>query len=126
MTIKTERQHFDCMAAILLSYFPLLQKMLLNNVRHCNKVSGDYLQTRVMISIIEELEYYFERKKFTKAKKFKLDFTEAEGIYLFKIIIDVPINKENLYTDRVRNQWLEQLNQQIIYTLPHEEKKYDA
>ena len=122
MTIKTERQPFDCMVSILLNYFPLLQKTLLKNVAHCTKISSEYLNTRVMISLVEELEYYFQRKQFTKAKKFKLDFTEAEGIYLFKIIMDLPINRENIYTDRVRNQWLEQLNQQIIYTLPHEKE----
>ncbi|MBC7509366.1 MAG: hypothetical protein H7320_11570 [Ferruginibacter sp.] len=122
MIIKTERQQFDCMVCILLNYFPLLQKTLLNNIANCNKISSDYLNTRVMISIVEELEYFFQKKQFTKAKKFKLEFTEAEGIYLFKIIMDLPINRENIYTDRVRNQWLEQLNQQIIYTLPYEKE----
>lgn len=118
MTIKTERQHFDCLNPILLNYLPMLQKTLMNNVSHCTKISSEYLNTRVMVSIVEELEYYFQRKQFTKAQKFKLDFTEAEGIYLFKIIMDLPISAENIYTDRIRNLWLEQLNQQILYTIP--------
>ena len=118
MTIKTERQHLDCMCGILLNYFPLLRNTLTNNVRSSNKVSAEYLECRVVVSIIKELEFFFKRKQLSLSNKIKLNLSEAQGVYLFKIILDLPINQENYYTNNVRQNWLDQLNQQIIYTIP--------
>ena len=118
MIIKTERHYLDCMCAALLNYFPLLQLTLLRQVQGYNKVAAEYLQNRIIISVLGELELILRKKQInTISKSLTLKFTDAQGIILYKTILDMPVQAENYYGNLVRNAWLKQLDQQIIYDL---------
>lgn len=116
MQIKTTRHYLDCICSILLPYLPLLQQSLLKNVAAHQKISAEYLEARVISCVLKELERTLKKKQLnTTGINVTLKLTDATGVVLYKTLLDMPVPEQELYLHLVRQAWLEQLNQQIIY-----------
>ncbi|MBC7509793.1 MAG: hypothetical protein H7320_13755 [Ferruginibacter sp.] len=125
MQIKTTRHFLDCMCSNLVNYLPMLRRSLLKNVERCQKISGEFLSAKVMVEVVKDLEKALLKKQLNSTgEKIKLKLTDATGAALFKILLDFPMREEQTYDNLVRNNWLEQLNQQIIKPVNETQPEY--
>lgn len=115
ITLHTTRHYAE---AALLHFFPYLnlqKQTRLNDVAHLPISSKEYLQAVVINCLLDEIETLFKRKLVnTTGAKVKITFTDAQGVLFYQVLTHMPIDGEKLYQNMVRNQWLEDLDQEII------------
>ena len=120
MQLITTKQHFEAISIILQNYFPLLKKTLLKDCKRYSKLSTDYLGARVFVSVIDELLIVIQKRALKNSINFTLKLSECQGIFFFQTLISMPVNSADVYTNNVRNNYIDQLNKQIIKNLDDE------
>lgn len=115
ITLRTTRHYLE---AALLHFFPYLnlqKQSRLNDVAHLSIVSKEYLQVVVINCILEEIETLIKKKLVnTTGAAVNLKLTAAQGVLFYQVLTHMPIDGEKLYQNMIRNQWLKDLDQEII------------
>lgn len=116
MITLTTTRHFA--EAALQSFFPFLnlqKQTRLNDVAHRSIASKEYLQVVVINCLLEEIETLFKKKLVnTTGAKVQLKLTDAQGVLFYQVLTHMPIDGERWYENQIRNQWLQDLDQEII------------
>ncbi|MFC4261940.1 hypothetical protein ACFOWM_03555 [Ferruginibacter yonginensis] len=116
MQIITQYHELNCLGAVLINYLPMLSRSLMLNVERQSKVSPEFLQSKLIVAVVQELEEFMLKKLAARpSQKIKLKLSDAQGIILYKTLLDMPIASIEHYQNLCRSNWLKQLDQQIIH-----------
>ncbi len=112
--LHTPRQYVSAAAEHFFPYVELLKKTKLANVAHHDARSDEYLSAVAINCILAELQTAFHKKLHnTKAPMIKFEFTDAQGIVLFKTLCIFP-TVDKIYLQMIVSSWLQQLDQEMI------------
>ncbi len=113
--LKTPRQYAEFVSWNIFPYINLLKKSYITNVANYSKVSEEFLNVKLVDSLLSDIELILKKKIInTTAKIVTLKFSEAEAITLYRIFLNLPVPKDDYYFGLVRNNWIEILDQQIF------------
>lgn len=105
-------------AIVVLKFFTtinLYKQTWINNVRHLDIESPEYLSAVIINSLLGEVEQYIENKLDRTVGKFqKFEFTPAQAAVFHKALMSMPIGSENLYLQIIRNNWANFLWTQLL------------
>jgi hypothetical protein len=116
ITLRTYRQYVETATVYFFQYIELYKQTRLNNLVQNNLQADDYLSAVVINCILEEIEWLFDKKLVTtKAEKIKFEFTDAQGIVLYKTLINLPLPKDQVYFNQIRQEWIQLLDIELIH-----------
>jgi hypothetical protein len=115
ITLHSSRQSVETAKTCFFPYINAYKQTRLNNLVGTTITSEEYLSALVLNCLLTEVEKLIERKLImTSGQKMKFEFSDAQGVVLYKSLLALPLSADNIYLDRVRNEWIERLDQQII------------
>lgn len=110
MKLKLSRQYLE---DISLNFMPV---MIMTAEARIRMNKGTELETldRICLSVLQDIDLAFKRKRLTMQHKFSITFSEAEGIIFMKGLLNFPIPAEHFWRLNYRNQIVEQLDKQLV------------
>jgi hypothetical protein len=100
------------------NFFPainLFKQSRLNNLVNQNKTGEEYLSAVVINCLLTEIETLFIKKLVTTSShKIKFQFTDAQGVVLYRTLLHLPLPAGQIYHDMIRNEWIQLLDQELI------------
>lgn len=115
ITLRTTRQEVETAISHFYPYINLYKESRVNNLTTTSLANEEYLSTLVINCLLTEIEWLFKRKLInTKGPKMKFEFSDAQGVVLYKTLIALPLPGEQMYLQLVRSRWLQALDQEII------------
>lgn len=116
ISISTTRHHLSYINTVFQTYVHHLKNTNLVNVANRQMLTEEFLMAKIVNSLLIDLEILFTKKLVSSfATKVKLNFTEAQAIALYKVLLGMPILKDDHYCHMVRQHWIEVLEKQIIF-----------
>lgn len=113
--LHTTRQYVKTVKDYFFPYINSLKETRINNVLHFSHISEEYLSAIVINCILTEIEQLFTKKLInTTGPKIKFAFSDAQGIVLYKALLALPIPVDQYYLQKIRNEWVQLLDQQLI------------
>lgn len=113
--LHTTRQYVKTVKDYFFPYINSYKDTRLNNVLHFSHISEEYLSAIVINSILTEIEQLFIKKLVnTTGAKIKFAFSDAQGIVLYKALLALPIPVDQYYLQKIRNEWVQLLDQQLL------------
>lgn len=110
ITLYTPRQFAEAAVVQLFPYAELLKTTRLNNVVHHDAMSEAFLSVLSWISTISEIQKIFKHKVLrTKAHFIRFEFSDAQGVELYKMLKQMPIDQNHDYLLMVRADWLNRI-----------------
>lgn len=110
MKLKLSRQYLEDLS----NYFiPFILRVVEARI-HENVGTDSALLDIICRSTMETIDVMFKKKLLTDQQKFKLKFTEAEGIIFMKLLLQFPIPADHFWRNNLRNQIVEQLDKQLV------------
>jgi len=114
ISIKFPRSHVKFIQDYFFPYINLHKQTRLNNVANESLISETYLSAIVINCILDEIQQLFTKKLVnTTGSNIKFEFTDAQAIVLYKTLIHYPLQKDNVYLQMIRNQWIQILDLQL-------------
>ena len=87
----------------------------LNNARDSNIQSHDFLSAIAVNCIVDEILLMIEKKLInTQSATIRLKLSDAQAVIFFRLLIILPVPAEQFYFNKLRNDWIEQLDKQLI------------
>lgn len=124
ITLRTYRQYVETAVTYFFEYIELYKQTRLNNLVQKNLEADDYLSAVIINEILDEIEWLFDKKLVTtKSHKLKFEFTNAQGIVLYKTLLALPLPKEQIYFHKIRQEWIELLHQELMQLHIYEHNK---
>jgi hypothetical protein len=109
MVIKISRHYLEDLS----NYFlPIMLKMTEARARVNEGTELEDLY-KISYSVLNDIDLMFDRKNLTLQKKFTIRLKDAEGIILYKMLLNFPIAGDDVWRVLLRNQIVEQLDKQI-------------
>ena len=113
--IRSPRQEIE---VIIRNFFPAInmyRRTRLLNVMHKEIISEEYLGAVIINELLTEVELLFNRKLVnTFGKKISVKFTEAQAAVFYKSLIALPLERDQVFYQNLRNQWVEELDGLLI------------
>src|SRR5687767_10100201 len=98
ITLKSSRTYVQVVKENFFPYINLYKKTRINNVAHHNIISEEYLSAVVINCLLSEIEQLLSKKLInTSGKNIKFDFTDAQGVLLYRTLIALPLPADNVY-----------------------------
>jgi len=115
ITITTPRQFAEFADLQMFPYLDLIADSQLMNLKGVGKTSDEYLLAIMIISLIAEIKMIVKRRLInSQSKTLKIKMSTAQGIAFYKTLLTLPVPDSNFYFNRIRNLWIETLDQQIV------------
>lgn len=115
ITLTTPRQFAEFADSTMFVYVDLLKKTQLKNLEGFDKCSGEYLTARLINSLLTDVQLLFKKKLInTNCKIIKIIMSEAQAISFYKMLLTLPVPADHFYFNRIRNAWIEILDQQLM------------
>ncbi len=109
--LKLKRDQARCIDDYFFPYMIAVAVMKMNNA---GKLSDEYLNAKVLYTLIIEVEKIFRRKLASEANKFNFKLNDAQGITFDKFLMNHPMNAEEFYLNHLRQHIIDVLFKQII------------
>lgn len=124
ITLRTYRQYVETATVYFFQYIVLYKQTRLNNLVKRDMEADDYLSAVVVNCIIDEIEWLFDKKLVTtKSEKIKFEFSDAQGVVLYKTLLAMPLPEDQVYFHQIRQEWIELLHQELIHLNIYEHNK---
>lgn len=94
--------------------FPLMIRIAEMKVNTAGKFSDEYLNYKIVLTLLTEVKKIFTRKLDGAAHKFNFKFNDAQGITLFKFLMNHRISEEHSWLINLRQHICDVLYKQII------------
>jgi hypothetical protein len=115
ITLRTYRQHVETASTYFFPYINEAKRTRLNNLQNQHITSEEYFSAVVINTLLDDVEFIFDKKLITtKSQKLKFELSDAEGIVLYKTLLNLPLPREQIYFNQVRMEWLASLDQELI------------
>jgi hypothetical protein len=115
ITLRTYRQYVETASNYFFEYINAYKQTRLNNLVHHHLSADDYMSAIVINCILDEIEWMFDKKLFnTKSQNLKFEFSDAQGIVLYKTLLALPLPKDQVYFNQIRQEWILVLEQELI------------
>lgn len=98
----------DQARSVQLNFFPYLSLLCEKNIRDTTN-PDETLNARMIYCILNEIRKDVEKKLFNTAKKIKFKFSDAQAIVMYKLMIALPLQPDQI--------WLINLRQHIVNIL---------
>jgi hypothetical protein len=116
ITLRTYRQYVETAVTYFFEYVDLYKQTRINNLVQKNLQADDYLSAIVINCILDEIEWLFDKKLVTtKAPKLKFEFTDAQGIVFYKTLLALPLPKDQVYFNQIRQEWIQALDHELMH-----------
>ena len=116
ITLRTYRQHVETASVYWFPFIREAKRTNLNNLQGRHITDTDYFSAVVINCILDEIELILDKKLInTKSQKLKFEFSNAQGIVLYKTLLHLPLPKDQPYFNQLRMEWLAALDQELIY-----------
>lgn len=113
--LRTIRQQVETVKDHFFPYINQFKQTRLNNVLNQNMASEGYLSAVVINCLLTEIETLFQKKLVNcKGHKIKFEFTDAQGVVLYKTLLHLPLPAGQVYMNMIRSEWLQLLYKQLI------------
>jgi hypothetical protein len=112
MTLKLER---DQARATRQYFFPYVEMLCETKYQDCRRERDLYGSMNVLIirSLFLEVVKSFDRKLLTESNRFTFKFHQAQGITLYTLLLQVPLNPLDIWLCNLRQLITDTLHQQI-------------
>jgi hypothetical protein len=115
ITLKTYREYVEAASIYFFPFINEAKRTRLNNLPGSNLSTEEFMSAVVINCIIKEIEDLFDRKLVTtKSDKIKFEFTDAQGVVLYKTLIHLPLPREQVYFNQIRQEWILIIDQELI------------
>lgn len=113
--LKADRQHVEAVKFFFFPYIDMLQQTQLNNVAHHHSMSSEVLFTIAINCLLKKIKKIIDRKiTMTDGMKITFALDDAEAVAFYRALIGLPIPGTEIYLQNIRNNWLDQLDTQLI------------
>lgn len=113
--LRTCRQQVETARDYFFPYINHFKQTRINNVVSQNMASEEYLSAVVINCLLSEIEQLFLKKLVnTKGQKIKFEFSDAQGVVLYKTLLHLPLPAGQVYMNMIRSEWLQVLDQELI------------
>ncbi len=110
MKLKIER---DDARTIQQNFFPYLSQLIEVKVKSPQATEIEITTWKIIRSLFKTVSLKFDRKLLTDARKFSINFTEAEGIAFYTMLMKMPIDAGQAYMIFLRDSICRVLHKQI-------------
>ena len=110
MKLKIDRQQLNDLS---IYFLPFMLQLVEARLRQDKGTEQEFLD-KICRSILVDIDTMFKRKLLTLQVKFKIHFTEAEGIVLLQFLLKFPIPGDHFWRNNLRNQIIQQLHKQLV------------
>lgn len=118
MILITNKHEVDAALRHFFPYINMYKASRLKNVAAHSRISDEFLSAVVINCIISEVELLFRKKIINnKGPKITFQLTEAQGVVLYETLQALPLPAEEMYMQLTRQNWINQLDQQVITLL---------
>lgn len=113
--LHTYRQDLETVRNYFFPYIKLWKQTNLNNIRDTNVQGGEFLSVVAINCLIDEIILLIEKKLInTVSQSQKIKLSDAQGVIFYRILIALPLPAEQFYFNVLRNDYILQLDQQLI------------
>jgi hypothetical protein len=124
ITLNIPRQYAESLRDYFFPDINLYKESRLNTARSFSTISEEYLSACVINCVLTEVEHLVKKKLITTTgRSIKFQFSDAQGIVLYKTLIAMAIPKGNVYFDMMRNQIVQVIDQQLTKMNIHQTAK---
>lgn len=114
ITLTLPRQKVEDLRNCFFPDINFYKQTRLHNVQGFSVISEEYLSAVVINCVLSEVEHLIKKKLITSTgRKIKFEFTDAQGIVLYKTLIALSIDPGQVYFNMVRNEIIMLLDTQI-------------
>lgn len=115
LSLSTYRQDLEAAEKYFFPFIIEWKQTNLNNLTDSNMQGGPFLFAVAVNCLIDEVILMMRKKLInTSSQQFKLKFTDAQGVIFYRSLLILPIPAQQFYLNKVRNEWIEQLDRQLI------------
>lgn len=113
--LNTYRSYARAAKDYFFPYINLYKKSKVQNVARFSRVSEEFLTAIMLNCVLSEIELLFDKKLLnTSGSKIKFQFSDAQGILFYKTLMALPVPSDQYYLQKIANEWIQLLDQQII------------
>jgi hypothetical protein len=95
-------------------FLPLMLQLAKQRIKESAENVDEQLNCRVIYALIIDVKFLFTKKLMTRANSFTFNFTDAEGITFYKMLLNHPIEEKQFYLDHLRNWCILIMNKQLL------------
>lgn len=113
--IKTNRQDLETVGIYFIPFIKEWKQTNLNNIKDSNMHGGEFLLAVAINCIVDENLLLIKKKLInTSSTNQKIKLTDAQAVVLYRLLIILPIPAVEFYFNKLRNEWIEQLDRQLL------------
>lgn len=118
--IKLER---DQARTVQQKFFPYCEQFCISK-RNIAVTEDERLMYMILASVFNQVQKQFNKKLAGDGLRFRLKFSNAEGITLYKLLIAFPIKSDQVYMINLRQRITDSIHKQLatIETMMYEKK----
>lgn len=109
MKLFLTRQYLEDLCSYFLPYMIRVMEARLRTSRNTDREA----EAIVCLSVLEDLEHMFQRKKLTVQKKFTIKLKKAEVVILMELMKRFPLMNQDIWRINLCNNIIDQLYQQL-------------
>lgn len=110
MILKTDRQDARSMQQY---FFPYLTEFCKTSILNAGSDTEKKLTAKMIASIFELVKQRVDKKLCTHSENFKLKFSDAEGIVLYKLLSSLPLPDQQFYLIQLRQNTINHFHKLI-------------
>jgi hypothetical protein len=108
--LKLKRDDARLLETAFLPYMVMLAQSRLRSAEH---FTLDYFNSKIVLSLISEVQLSFKRKLLGKAKKMLFNFNDAHAIAFYMMLMKQPVDEKHVYALNLRHQICDALHKQL-------------
>lgn len=120
--IKLPRQAVEDISNYFFPFIRMSKQTRLKNIAAASLYSQQFLSALAINCILDEIILHIKRKELNTTKPvIKMQFTDAQAVILFKTLMELPVNPEQIHLNNLRNELVALLDKELtirkIYTV---------
>lgn len=114
ISLKFHRDQARCIEE---NFLPLMLKFAELKLRETQNSTDDFLNAKILLTLINEVNIIFKRKLLTQAIKFHFKFNDAQAITFYKFLMNHPVPPSQFYLNNLRQHVIDVLHPQFYKPL---------